>query len=371
MKRTTQFAGSILCSLLILSGCAPTSAFVSSIGARSLHAEGNATLTDIDINFRLKDSPRSMSVGHSGPIPYFLDTDEKEGEELGEFSINSASLASQTKSTSEITLPHNGEPIAFSVRESSFNGLRTVRLEHHYRRWYGYPAQGLMLISLPLDAALDLVLIGGALVAAPIIYTVRSINNRDVKVRPSLPQVDSAPPSTSQSDQPTPAPAIPVESVAVYLVPVGTFPPQLANELAKRLSEELKINVRTTYLPIKVKDIVQISAGSQYVAEDLNQRTFEYASSLPHTTNKTLTIALTYYDIVERETPQQFVFSQGNLPNHTAVISTARLATAVPYEQTKLRAYKLAKRAVAEQYFGSPYAPITSLEDLDTIGLDP
>lgn len=29
-----------------------------------------------------------------------------------------------------------------------------VRFTHNYRKWYGYPAQGLLLISYPVDIAL-------------------------------------------------------------------------------------------------------------------------------------------------------------------------------------------------------------------------
>ena len=54
-------------------------------------------------------------------------------------------------------------------------GQDVIAVESLYRRWYGYPAQSLLVATLPLDVAIDVVVLGGVLVSMPVVYGVRAL----------------------------------------------------------------------------------------------------------------------------------------------------------------------------------------------------
>lgn len=172
-------------------------------------------------------------------------------------------------------------------------------------------------------------------------------------------------------------------AITVYLIPVEPYSFEFANELAHKLSKDLKLNVRAS-LPMGAKELSPLSGSSQFAADEIIERAHDVAVRLPNKSDRAIAIALTTLDINERSQALRFLFAKSNKFNHTSVISTARMLYPTPVatasqEQIKLRVYKMAKRAIGELYFGLArssniddimYAPIMSLEDIDAIGMD-
>lgn len=172
-------------------------------------------------------------------------------------------------------------------------------------------------------------------------------------------------------------------AITVYLIPVEPFSFEFADELARKLSKDLKLNVKAS-LPMGAKELSPIFGSSQFSANDIIERAHDVAARLPDRSDPSIAIALTTLDINERTQLLRFLFARNDKSNHTSVISTARMSYSTPIvtasqEQIKLRIYKMAKRAIGELYFGFArsssiddimYAPIMSLEDLDAIGMD-
>lgn len=169
----------------------------------------------------------------------------------------------------------------------------------------------------------------------------------------------------------------------VYLVPVGNFPYEFTDQLARKLTEQLKIHVRAS-LPMGIGDIRSLPKNSQLAAQDLIARAHKVGLRLHNTSKKLVVIALTTRDINDRSQALHFLFASNDLTSHTSVISVARMfgstakAEGTP-AQVGLRIYKMVKRAIGEQYFGLPrssdisaimYAPIMSLEDIDAMGTE-
>ncbi len=179
------------------------------------------------------------------------------------------------------------------------------------------------------------------------------------------------------------APPIPsLKPVAVYLLPLDDFPFEYASQLARTLSEDLKINVRAS-LPMGTSNLLPFSDGTQYPAEDIIEGAYKVGMRLSDRAEHSALIALTVRDINDRSRQLRFVFAQHDKSKHTSVISTARMrygtstqpATA---DMTFLRIYKMIKRTIGDQYLELPrsgnindimYSPIMSLNDLDVLGI--
>ena len=173
-----QRAGEMLLVVFLLSGCAVTSTFVSSIGARSLN--GNAPVPPLseEIEVHITDSPRSlqgMSVVHFAAIPYSSLSPEPNGQAAGRVLIKPSDIQWLSETQGEITLMHAGAPTKFGVIKNTHQGQSFMTVESQYRRWYGYPAQSLLLATVPLDLAINVVVLGGVLVSMPIVYGVRAL----------------------------------------------------------------------------------------------------------------------------------------------------------------------------------------------------
>jgi predicted Zn-dependent protease len=169
----------------------------------------------------------------------------------------------------------------------------------------------------------------------------------------------------------------------VYLVPLGNFPYEFADQIARKLSSDLKIQVRAS-LPMGIGDIKPLPKDSQLATQDIIISAHEVGKRLPNTSEKFVVIALTDHDINDAAQSLRFLFARNDLSKHTSVISVARMRASTPKEegtptQVGLRIYKMLKRTIGEQYFGLPrtadisnimYAPIMSLEDIDSMGTD-
>lgn len=178
---------------LLLSGCAVTSTFVSSIGARSLTGTAVQPPQAVEIDVALKDSPRSlqgMAVAHFAAIPYTSLSSEADGQPAGRIVVRPAEVQWSSDTRGQVTLMREGVPTQFDVSRSTSRGQDFIAVESRYREWYGYPAQGLLLVTLPLDVVIDVVVLGGMLVSMPIVYGVRALKGEhspDVGGAPKAP----------------------------------------------------------------------------------------------------------------------------------------------------------------------------------------
>lgn len=185
----------------------------------------------------------------------------------------------------------------------------------------------------------------------------------------------------TQSPSITPEPHVPPADV--YLLPVDDFSFEFADLLARELSKELKIHVRAS-LPMGIGDIRPLPKNSQLAIEDLIERAHNVGRRLDSTNEKLVVIALTTRDINYRSQQLRFLFASSRKTTHTSVISIARMFDSTSkvegtQAQVAIRIYKMVKRTIGEQYFGLPrsadlsdimYAPIMSLEDIDSMGFD-
>ena len=89
-------------------------------------------------------------------------------------------LPPQTVLRDAVTLMHEAAPTLFDVRRHTSTGQDLVTLDSPYREWYGYPAQGLLVLTLPLDVVIDVVAAGGVLLSLPFVYGVRALQGESV-----------------------------------------------------------------------------------------------------------------------------------------------------------------------------------------------
>ncbi|CAH1904195.1 exported hypothetical protein [Candidatus Nitrotoga sp. HW29] len=173
-----------------------------------------------------------------------------------------------------------------------------------------------------------------------------------------------------------------VEPVAVYRLPLDDFSYDYASQLARKLSEDLKIKVRAS-LPMGTSDLSPFSGGTQYPAEDIIESAYKVGMRLSDRAERSALIALTGRDINDRSRQLRFLFAQHDKSKHTSVVSAARMKYGISTEPATaniifLRIYKMIKRTIGDQYLELPrsgnindimYSPIMSLDDLDALGI--
>ncbi|WP_136513920.1 zinc metalloprotease [Geomonas edaphica] len=177
-----------------------------------------------------------------------------------------------------------------------------------------------------------------------------------------------------------PTPEIPNKPVDVWLLPIEGFPPEYARELEKTFSAELGLKVRATVHTGRTAKMY--GPSGQMIAERVRDDLEIPIKRLYNLTPKTIFIALTRDDLNGEDGGTRFVFASHFPPERLSVISTARLNDAsygkpdTP-ENTRLRLYKMVKKAIGLQYYGYwrstdlksvMYSPIMSLDDLDAVG---
>lgn len=188
--------------------------------------------------------------------------------------------------------------------------------------------------------------------------------------------------SSSASSSPAPsAPAAKDRKVNVYLIPLNDFSVEAPAQLAKQLSREFNIWVKST-LPLGTKKLQPMPETNQYAAEDIIAAAQTLISRLPELGPDTTYVLLTNRDINSRARNFRFMFSFHDKGPRVSVVSTARMrfnADGSPRTDEKVFANftKMTKRAIGEMYFGWDrstdlsdlmYAPIMGLDDLDNIG---
>ncbi|KAB2966474.1 hypothetical protein [Zoogloea sp.] len=130
----------------------------------------------------LLDSARvmpGMAVAHFAAIPYSSLSPEPDGRPAGRIVIKPAEVEWSSATQGSITLLREGVLSRFEVSRSQVQGQSLIAVEHRYREWYGYPAQGLLLLTLPLDLMIDAVALGGMLISMPVVYGVRALRGEE------------------------------------------------------------------------------------------------------------------------------------------------------------------------------------------------
>lgn len=171
--------------------------------------------------------------------------------------------------------------------------------------------------------------------------------------------------------------------VQVYLVPMSDFPEDAAAHLAKALSKDLNVWVKST---VRIGDMEpdQLPGTRQLVAESILSKSQKVIKSLPEAGTETYFLLLTTRDINSGSGGFRFQFSMHNQELKTSVVSMARIMElennkTVVNNVVLTRLYKLIKRAIGENYFGWKrstdindimYSPLMGVQDLDKIGIN-
>jgi len=170
--------------------------------------------------------------------------------------------------------------------------------------------------------------------------------------------------------------------VRVYIVPLNDFPEQIAEEVARFLTEELKFPVQST-LRLGDLGIAPMPGTQQLSADQILEETASTIRRFPGSGPKTYYLLLTGYDINAASRRTRFVFSWHHPASNSSVLSVGRLLE-FQGNQPKIdsrfydRVFKMSKRAIGELHLGwkrsnDPtdvmYSPIMSLDDLDRLSL--
>ena len=174
--------------------------------------------------------------------------------------------------------------------------------------------------------------------------------------------------------------AISDKPVDVWLMPLEGFPPDYARELEKKFSTELGLNVRASVHAGRTQKM--FGPSRQMISERVRDELKVPLHRLYDVTPKTIFVVLTRDDLNGENGGTRFVFATHFPPERLSVISMARLSDSFfgkpdSPEVTKLRLYKMVKKAIGLQYFGYAratdlksvmYSPVMSLDDLDAVG---
>jgi len=163
----------------------------------------------------------------------------------------------------------------------------------------------------------------------------------------------------------------------VYLLPYGNFSLQLAQSLAQKLSEDLKLNVRiTSSLPIP-KDSFN-DRRKQYDAGHFYLTQINTSCSLMDIDHETVFIGLIDGSLYHSDISTRFLFAL-EYDKKNAIVGNGNIKWNVPESVYHTRLYKLVKRQIGKTYFKKEpssdkksvmKSPIMSVRDLDKIGLE-
>jgi len=183
------------------------------------------------------------------------------------------------------------------------------------------------------------------------------------------------------AEPPPPEPQKP-GPVDVYLVPLDDFPLATAHAMAKRLAEELPLNIRVATTPLSVPKFKPFQYD-QYDAIEMLKLMKPALEALPDRLDKTAYILYTRRDLNDKDSNTRFLFSKIWPDQRISVISTHRLywdqRWVTPSADLATRLWKMSKRSIAENYYRLPrstdinnllYAPLLSAEDIDRIGTE-
>jgi len=177
-------------------------------------------------------------------------------------------------------------------------------------------------------------------------------------------------------------PSSPIDVVSLYVIPTDGFPEQLAANIARALTKDTGIWVKSSLsIPSEINN--PMPGTNQYPADDYLMVGLRVAKQLPDVSVRTYFIVLTDRDINSRSQNFRFQYSFHNPMARTSVLSVARLAfdkdgSTAPIDVISLRTQKMLMRIVGEMKLGwkrttEPtdlmYTPIMSVEDIDRMSL--
>ncbi|WP_374583027.1 hypothetical protein [Pseudoduganella sp.] len=176
--------------------------------------------------------------------------------------------------------------------------------------------------------------------------------------------------------------ANPADKVHVYIIPTDGIAEQAAGRMARGVSAETGLTVRSTLWAPSGK-LEPFAGTGQYAAEDLMALSARIAPTLHDVSPNTYYIVLTNRDINSSDRTFRFLFAHHNPAANTSVLSIARLlhnrnGTAASPEVAGMRIGKMLVRTVGEVRMGWKrtgdqkdvmYAPIMSTDDIDRMDL--
>ena len=166
----------LLTIVLMYTGCAPfcvpmytpVSNAVSRVGARAIYGESKLTPNVSKVKVIVQDCGMYSSTGswcgYTPPLPYQLLPEYNPKHNPSRACEDAVVISIDPKrgwdfpQNSKLLLDYKGKKMLFTVGNAQhFMKIKTdeVFLEHRYRKWYGYPAQGLMVVTLPVEVVLN------------------------------------------------------------------------------------------------------------------------------------------------------------------------------------------------------------------------
>lgn len=204
---------------------------------------------------------------------------------------------------------------------------------------------------------------------------------------PSPKVVQPAPQIAVAQPSPPPVVAPPIAEVAldepkarlvdVWLIPLEGFPNGYVTDLTERLTKDTGLYIRATVAAGR-SPTMYFPDGKQMDSSKVISGLRPAISRLSYsTTPKTAYIILTTDDINQSDRSLRFVFASTHPEYQTAVVSIARMQMDQSPTLTKLRLFKMTKKAIGTLYYHHPrntdmssvmYSPIMGVDDLDMIG---
>lgn len=169
--------------------------------------------------------------------------------------------------------------------------------------------------------------------------------------------------------------------IDVYIIPLEDFPENLASEIAKKMSNDLNLHVKSI-LRMGSLSLTRLPNSEQFSSDEILDKSQPVIKRLPELTDKTYSVLLTTNDINSPSFNFRFMFATHNKNTRTSVVSVARMMSYVNEKPVfdnaaQARLFKMIKRSIGELYLGWKrstnikdimYSPIMSVQDLDDIG---
>ena len=145
----------LILSTILLNGCV-TSSYISSIGAKSIHADTRIDLTNTNLIYaeRVSD-PLGFTEGKALPFTNLHIDNEPYDTVSVKFNYEDIIWTEKGSTRGKVDLLVKGESLTFSV----FKSHNWVELEYDYRTWYSYPTQSLLILSIPADVVITTIVL--------------------------------------------------------------------------------------------------------------------------------------------------------------------------------------------------------------------
>lgn len=143
----------LILSSILLSGCVASS-YVSSIGAQSIHGDTKVNSSKAVLHYADRSAdPLGVIEGKPLPFTNLYISNESDKTTSVSFSYEDIIWDEIGSTDGKIDLLINDEIETFSV----YKYQDTIELEYDFRNWYGYPAQSLLLVTIPADVIITTV----------------------------------------------------------------------------------------------------------------------------------------------------------------------------------------------------------------------